>query len=409
VVVTDLLQFILAMVGAVALAIFAVRAVGGIDNLLAEVPRKVAESQALAGSRGQTLRVVPSISTLGDGLTGAFGIFLVYIGLFWWTDKTADQGGYLAQRLFACKSERHALGASLWFAIAHYALRPWPWIIAALATIVLFPAVTDHKAAYTMLIMQVMGPWWRGLLIASLLAAFISTINTQLNWGASYLMTDLYQRFLVRDGSPKNYVRVSRLLTALLLSGAGVAGYYISSIEQAWKFLALLGAGSGVVLLGRWLWWRVNAWSELAALGSALACSIVIALGDWQLNFARKLVAVVPIVTVCWLIATLLTRPTGRERLVEFARRIRPPGPGWRPIRAQAGLDGAGRGLGRVAVGWLAGVAFVFGLLLAIGKLLLVGPLAALPWAATAVIGGATFFIVVPREAKDHALVRRSN
>lgn len=392
VVVTDLLQFVLAMVGAVALAVFAVRYVGGMDVLFAKLP----ESKFFRPDT--TLHLVPPAATLSDGLLGAFGIFLVYVGLFWWTDKTVDQGGYLAQRLLSCKSENHALGASLWFAIAHYALRPWPWIIAALATLVLFPAVADHKATYTMLVMQVMGPWWRGLLVASLLAAFISTINTQLNWGASYLVTDLYQRYLVRNASARHYVGVSRVTTGLLLIGAGVVSYKIESIEQAWKFLALLGAGSGLVLLGRWLWWRVNAWSELAALGTALAMSIVTAIWFNELNFAQKLVRVVPVVTAAWLAATFLAAPTPKEKLAEFVRRIRPPGPGWGPIHAAAGTQPPRGVLGRSAVAWLGGVGLVFGLLFAIGEFLLAGWQRAIPWATAAVVGAAVFFMAVPRE-----------
>lgn len=419
VVVTDLLQFLLAMTGAVALAIFAVNAVGGMDGLMAALPHSPLFKS------GQTLRLVPAVS-FSEGLLGAFGIFLIYIGLFWWTDKTVDQGGYLAQRLFACKTERHAQGASLWFAIAHYALRPWPWIIAGLVTMVMFAGETDHKATYTMLIMRVMGPWWRGLLVASLLAAFISTVNTQINWGASYLMTDLYQRYMVRKASIKHYVWVGRLISLALLLAAGVASYFITSIEQAWKFLALLGAGSGVVLLGRWLWWRVNAWSELAALGAALGCSIALALGvspklhfvsggnffarfagfsisldGPPLNFAQKLVWVVPIVTICWLVATFITQPTSRSKLAEFVRRIRPPGPGWGPVHREAGTQPPPGVLGRTAVAWLGGVSLVFGMLFAIGKLLLAGVWAGVPFLVLAAAGGVCFFVAVPRGEAD--------
>jgi Na+/proline symporter len=252
--------------------------------------------------------------------------------------------------------------------------------LAALASLVLLPNVKDIDA-YPTLIVTVLPSPLRGLLVAGLLAAFISTINTQLNWGASYLTRDVYVRLRGPKANPKSLMWVARATTlGLMVLGAGVS-YYIGSIEKAWKFLALLGAGSGLVLVGRWLWWRINAWSEITVLGTALACGVALRVvlprisGAFPLPFAFELPLVVVASTAAWLTVTLLTRPVPREKLREFYRLTRPPGPGWRTIAAECGLRQPRGALPWMAAAWALGITFVFSGLFGIGDFLLLRPL----------------------------------
>lgn len=398
VVVADLLQFGIAMAGAILLAVFAVDAAGGMDALMAHP----------AVTQGKHLALVPDLGAWEAGTAA----FFVYVGLLWFTDRTADSGGYIAQRLLAAKNERHGTGAMLWFVIAHYALRPWPWVVAALASLVLLPDVPGIDA-YPTLIMTVLPVGLRGLLVASLLAAFISTINTQFNWGASYLTRDVYMRLWRPRAQQRELVWVGRIVTVLLMVLGTVASCYTDSVLSAWKFLALLGAGTGLVLVGRWLWPRLNAWSEITVMAAALSAGLALkfllpwmnARYGWQwapfrasvpvfpLPFAFELPLVVAFSTAAWLLVTRLTAPTSREKLRAFYARIRPPGPLWAGIARECGLQQPRGLLRRIALAWALGVAFVFLGLFGIGHLVLQRPRWAAVELALCAAAGVAFFL----------------
>ncbi len=262
VLVTDFFQFALAMTGCVALAGFALGAVGGLGGLLAALHARFPD--------GAPLRLVPDLdSAWMPALT-----FFVYIAVNWWASwypgAEPGGGGYIAQRIMSARDERHALLAALWFNIAHYALRPWPWILVALVSMILYPGLADPEAGYVRVMVDHLPPFWRGFLLAAFFAAYMSTISTQLNWGASYLVNDVYRRFWAPDRAESHYAAIGRLATVAMMGVSGLATYYIGSVEGAWKFLLALGAGTGLVYLLRWYWWRINAWSEVSAMVAAL-------------------------------------------------------------------------------------------------------------------------------------------
>src|SRR5919202_215170 len=279
---TDLIQFIIKMTAVIVLAIFAVRAVGGIDALKAGLARHFGSEQA-------ALSVLP-ISTHGGGVTAYAWLPLITIAWFlfvqwwaaWYPGAEPGGGGYVAQRIFSAKSERDGVLATLFFQVAHYALRPWPWILTGLATIILYPngvsvagLHNDREAAYVQAFVDLLPTPWRGFMMAGFAAAYMSTVATQLNWGASYLVNDVYRRFMRREGTESHYVTVSRWATIFLFLGSTFVSWQLSSVEQAWKFLLALGAGTGLVLILRWYWWRINAWSEISAMLASFVVSVL--------------------------------------------------------------------------------------------------------------------------------------
>jgi solute:Na+ symporter, SSS family len=339
VLVTDLVQFILKMGMVTALAYYAVRAVGG----LAAMKAKIELLDAAAGG-GSRLTFFPSSDS---AWMPAITLF-VYLGVNWWASwypgAEPGGGGYIAQRIFASKDERNGLFATLWFNIAHYAVRPWPWILTALASIILYPTLVDKESGYVRTLMDpaVFPPALRGIMLAAFAAAYMSTIGTQLNWGASYVVNDCYRRFVRRGGSEREYVAASQVVTVGLMLLSIYVTLHLASIEQAWKLLIVTGAGTGTVLLLRWFWWRINAWSEVTAMAVAAAVSLYlqIALGwdsDRPRDFAHIMLITVGVTTTAWLIVTWLTPPESEATLIAFYRRVRPHGPGWTPVAAAAG------------------------------------------------------------------------
>jgi Na+/proline symporter len=368
VVVTDFFQFILAMTGCVALAFFALGAVGGMSGLLAGLHARFPDDAPL--------RLVPDLhSEWMPALT-----FFVYVAVNWWASwypgAEPGGGGYVAQRIMSAKNERHALLAALWFNIAHYALRPWPWIIVALVSMLLYPGLEDPESGYVKVMVDHLPPVWRGLLLAAFFAAYMSTISTQLNWGASYLVNDVYRRFWAPDRTERHYAGVGRAATIVMMAISGVATYYIGSVEGAWKFLLAIGAGTGLVYLLRWYWWRINAWSEVSAMAAAFVFSSVAQLvfgadaGDPR-GFAILLLVTTGGTTVVWLAVTYLTRPEPQEKLRAFYARVRPGGPGWRAVVPDADADAA---LGPGLVLWAVGCAVVYLGLFGIGDVILGRP-----------------------------------
>src|SRR2546421_8927708 len=258
VLVTDLFQFVIKMGMVIVLAVFAVHAVGGIDAMR--------EKLALLPGHGSVLSFVPDVGSAWMPLI----TFFVYIGVNWWATwypgAEPGGGGYIAQRMLSAKDEKHSVLATLWFNIAHYALRPWPWVLGALASLILFPGLADPETGYIRVMIDYLPSSLRGLMVAAFAAACMSTIATQLNWGASYLVNDFYRRFVRRDAGEPHYVMASRLATALLTVISAAVAFRIQAIGGAWRVLIITGAGTGAVLLLRWYWWRINAWSEVSAM-----------------------------------------------------------------------------------------------------------------------------------------------
>ena len=388
VLVTDLFQFVIKMGMVIVLAVVAVQAVGGIEAMKAKL---------VSGGQGSVLSFVPDVGSAWMPML----TFFVYIAVNWWATwypgAEPGGGGYVAQRMLSAKDEKHSLLATLWFNIAHYAVRPWPWILVALASLILYPGLADPETGYIRVMIDYLPSSLRGLMVAAFAAAFMSTIATQLNWGASYLVNDFYRRFVRRDASEPHYVRASRVATALLTVISAAVAFRIESIGGAWKLLIITGAGTGAVLLLRWYWWRINAWSEVAAMITAFVVSVALQTiggldSDRPLDFAHIVLVTVAVTTVVWLAVTFLTRPESDSTLVAFYRRTRPSRAGWGPVATLAPdvLPSAG-GLGNL-IDWVAGCVLVYGVLFGVGKLLLQETLAGLVLLGVAAVAGALIY-----------------
>jgi Na+/proline symporter len=372
VLITDLLQFLLMMTMTIVLAVFAVRAVGGLGALR----ERVLAAETAHGGGGSLLGFLPAPESAWMPLT----VFLVYVGVNWWASwypgAEPGGGGYVAQRIFSARDEKHSLWATLWFNIAHYALRPWPWILVALASVVLYPNLADKEAGYVQVMVDHLPASLRGLMLASFLAAYMSTISTHLNWGASYAINDFYRRFLRPRASEAHHLRASQAATLLLMLAAAGVTYFLETIRGAWQLLLMIGAGTGAVYLLRWYWWRVNAWSEISAMAAAFLTSLALHAarpfaGSEQVVFAKNMVATTGVVTAVWLVTTYLTRPEPVARLESFYRRARPAAFGWRPIAARAADVPAVTSGWYNLRAWALGCALVYLALFATGEFLL--------------------------------------
>jgi len=427
VMVTDFFQFLLAIGMAIFLAVISVAAVGGMGPLLHQMQQIYGPAKAAT-----MLKIVPAGTEDPQNLW----IFLLYIGLLWWTVGNTDGGAYLAQRMIAAKNEKHSFLGLLWFNIAHFCLRPWPWIVVGMVAAVKFPGIRnpitnqpDPELGYIAVMLTYLKPGLLGLMLASFLAAFMSTISTQINWGASYLVNDFYRPFIKADGSRRHYVAVSIASTVLIaLIGGGVT-FFMDDIFGAWLLLSSINAGIGIVYIARWYWWRVNAWSEITAIaailttmaillstqGIAMTFALLALIGVFALilltavgrrpavweeqrgavsvailafvvsaavvlwlplpakRFPWTIIYTVPISVALWLTVTLLTRPTDNESLLEFYRRVQPGGIGWRRIAAQFGEVERSAELftRKNIVGAVFGTIGVYTTLIGIGKLVL--------------------------------------
>ena len=370
VVVTDFILFGFAMAGSLALAYFALSLpeVGGIDGLIAKLPES-------------TVALLPQVeqtASLSTTLALPVSAFVAYLGVQWWASWYPGQepggGGYIAQRMMSTRDERHSMFATLWFTVAHYCVRPWPWILVALVSLVLYPGLSDAESGYALVMRDHLPAGWRGLLVGSFFAAYMSTVSTQLNWGTSYLVNDVYARFVRPIASQSELVRVSRVTTFALMAASGIVTFYLDSVRQAWEFALESGAGVGLVLILRWYWWRVSAVSEIAALVSAAIGFLGLRLLT-DIPFPDSLLYLVPWTTACWLLATWLTAPEPMPHLVAFHRRVHPGGPGWRCVARAAGVPTESTIPLRVlAYDWVAGCVFVYGVLLGVGALLFNAP-----------------------------------
>jgi Na+/proline symporter len=404
---TDLLLFAAAMTGSVAAAFFSLRhpQVGGLSGLLAHSAVK------------DRLDLLPDF---GDPAV-AVPLFIVPLAVQWWAawypGSEPGGGGYVAQRILAARSEMHATGATLFFNLAHYALRPWPWLLVALASLIVFPDLAALHAAFPEVAPNVLGhdlaypamltfvpAGWLGLVVGSLSAAYVSTISTHLNWGASYLANDLYRRFLQPEASERRVVLVGRLATIGLMALAALLALHLENALQAFGLLLQIGAGTGLLFLLRWFWWRINAWAEIAAMAVSFAVAAFFLLRPdgavgggfepWQ-----ELLIGVAVTTVAWVSAAFCTRPTAESVLRSFYRKTRPGGPGWRAVVKRANKEGdflASDGedweVPRGALCMLTATVTVYSVLFATGLGLYGRYAPALALALLAVVGGVTTF-----------------
>jgi SSS family solute:Na+ symporter len=388
---TDAFQFVLAMAGTIVLAIvvLGLPEIGGLSGLRARLPE-------------WTLQLTPSIGGSSAGeVAGAFALsasaFFAYVGVQWWASwypgAEPGGGGYIAQRMMSAKDEKHSLLATLWFQIAHYCLRPWPWIIVGLASLVLYPELgaDEKRLGYVYAMRDHLPPGLKGMLVASFFAAYMSTISTQLNWGTSYVMNDFYKRFVNPQSGEKALVQLSRIMTVVLMVLSLFVTSILGTISGAWAFIIEAGAGLGLVLILRWYWWRINAWSEISAMvtplvvyGSLRAFTTV--------AFPETLYVIVGITTVAWLGVTFLTRPTDTATLQNFFRRVHPGGPGWAPVARTVPGVRPDVGLGALLVDTVAGIVLVYCTLFAVGKLLFGNYTAGLLYFAAAACAGAVIY-----------------
>ncbi len=376
---TDMFQFVLKMGMVIALAIFAVNASGGMPSLISQLH----EIDKTRDPSSSILSLVPDVNSVWMPMI----TFFVFIAVNWWASwypgAEPGGGGYIAQRIFSAKNEKHSLLATFWFNIAHYALRPWPWIIVALVAVVRYnndpQFIQDPESGYIRILLSDLPVYLRGIMLAAFAAAYMSTIGTQLNWGASYIVNDVYRRFFVKDKEEKHYVRFSQLITMVLMILSVIVTFYMDSIADAWKILMALGAGTGLVYILRWFWWRINAWSEISAMSAAFITSIILQFGFGfdegdPKEFAYLLLITVLITTVVWLSVTLLTKPEPKEILLSFYRKVRPNATMWGPIAKEA-TDIIPQKDGLFNLGnWLCGVAMIYSFLFGLGKIILGSP-----------------------------------
>jgi len=377
---TDLFQFVLKMAIVIGIAWYAVDALGGMHSMLAKLDAmRVAAGPTASDptaffpdfSRPLTFQAMWALPVI---------TFVVFLGVQWWAfwypGAEPGGGGYIAQRIFSARDERNGLLSVLWYNVAHYALRPWPWILAALAVVVLYPGLAQPEPAYMRIVAEHVPHALRGLVFAGFLAAFMSTVATQLNWGASYLVSDFYRRFVKRDGTEQHYVFASRLATVLLVIISAYVSAQLGSIVSGWEWVLIIGAGTGGVYLLRWYWWRINAWSEIAAMATAIIVTVALKWlkpfsGDGVVLFAKTSLATTGLTTVAWIAVTFLTKPEKEDVLVKFYRKVRPYIAGWKAVAQLAPEVPQTRDLGRNLLSWALGCGMVYFALFGSGKMLL--------------------------------------
>ena len=353
VLITDFMLFIVAMIGSVAAAVFAVghADIGSLGALFSDpaVAEKLSFFPRLVKAEGG--------GHTPESMNLLVSVLIIPIAVQWWSvwypGSEPGGGGYLAQRMLAAKDEKHATGAVLFFNVAHYGLRPWPWILVALCSLVIFPnlesiqqafpnvdagIINDDLAYPAMLTFVPHG--WLGVILASLMAAYMSTISTHLNWGSSYVVNDFYRRFVKPEASAKELVLVGRVSTVLMMVIAASIALKLSNALQAFNILLQIGAGTGLLFILRWFWWRINAVSELTAMVVSFVVAVVFEVGKFALESWEKLVIGVAITTVCWVVATYLTPPADAKTLRRFVKKTHPGGPGWRQVYADLAQDG---------------------------------------------------------------------
>ncbi|PYP86166.1 MAG: sodium:proline symporter [Candidatus Angelobacter sp. Gp1-AA117] len=391
VLVTDLFQFVLKMGMVIVLAWVAVTRIGGMQALTARLQSIGSAAQQSGAQVADPLAFLPNFG-LGWTSSALWTLplltFFTYLGVQWWSawypGAEPGGGGYVAQRMFCAKDEKNSLGATLWFNIAHYALRPWPWIMTGLVALAVYSPnggiqpnqafAANPQQGYVMVLRDYLPPALRGIMVAAFLAAFMSTLATQLNWGTSYLVNDFYRRFMVKGKGEKHYVAVGRLFTIVLVLLSGYVAGQLHSVGQGWQIVLNLGMGTGAVYILRWYWWRINAWSEIVAMIMAAAVTLVLSQvtfsGNAALVFAKNSLITAGCTTAAWVIATLVTPAEPEEKLLEFYRRVHPAVYGWRHIAQQAPELPQVRDFGANALNCLLGCVMIYSALFGIGKLI---------------------------------------
>lgn len=402
VMVTDFVQFAITMSGAFVVAYFALRQpqVGGLSGLLHRIDPK-------------TLSLLPDF----NNWSLVIAVLVIPLAVQWWSVwyPGAEPGGgsYVAQRMLAAKSERDALSGTLLFNVMHYALRPWPWIIVALCSMLVFPNLSDIARAFPYVDPKLIGndmaypamlkflpAGFLGFLMAGLLAAYRSTIETHLNWGTSYLVHDLYRRFMNPGASERHYVFAGRLVTALLMLCAGSFTFALDTAKTTFELLLSVGAGTGLIYLLRWFWWRINAWSEISAMMSSFAVAAAFFIADKMGAHVppyASLLATVGVTTFVWVAVTLLTQPADRATLVAFYKLVRPAGPGWNEIRKEAGVGASPDSLAQSLLGWALGCAMVYSALFGTGSLLYGAKGQAVVLLSTCALCAAALALLIPK------------
>jgi Na+/proline symporter len=402
VLVTDFLQFGIAMTGSFAAAYYSLARpeVGGLHGLVAQIKPAVLDMVPPAANHEAVL-----------------SLLIVPLAVQWWATwyPGAEPGGgsYIAQRMLAARTERDALSGTLLFNVAHYALRPWPWILVALCSMVVFPTLADIQHALPQVDARLLGNdmaypamltflphGMLGIMVAGLLAAYVSTISTHLNWGTSYLVHDFYRRFVSTDRDESHYVLVGRVTSAVLMLLAALFTFVLDNARASFELLLSVGAGTGLLYLLRWFWWRINAWSEIAAMVSSFLLAVaLVAAGKagYSIPAYASLLGTVLITTVVWLLTAILTRPTDAAILRSFYLKARPAGPGWAPVRAQVGGAPSPDHLNVAFACWFAGLALVYGALFGTGHLLFGHLTAGLIGSAIGLTGGVVLAINLPR------------
>lgn len=399
VLVTDSIQFLIKQGMVIALAFAAVSAAGGIDGI---------KTKLAAAGKSNALSFTPD---LDSPLTPMLA-FLVYISVVWWATwypgAEPGGGGFVAQRMLSARDEKHSLLATFWFNLAHFAVRPWPWILTALAVVVLYPDLPDPESGYVRVMIDHLPPSLRGLMVAGFIAAFMSTNATQLNWSAAYLVNDLYSRFLRKNATEKHYVAASQVATLIITIISAVVTFYMDSVAGAWKLLMATGAGTGGVLLARWYWWRVNAWSEIAAMTSAAVVSLYLQTSagldtDKPNDFAWLMIITTAISTAVWVGVTFATKPEPRDLLLAFYRRTRPAF-GWGPIAAMAPEVKPVRDTASNLLDWVCGCVLIYGALFGVGKLIFGETMLGLGILAVAVAAGVVIYRDLSRRGWNAAI-----
>lgn len=390
VVITDFIQFIIAMGGCIILAFLAIDYVGGMGALKTQLIQ-------MYGGSHEALRFIPTFKETGSIIYMPALAFITYLCVTWWASwypgAEPGGGGYVVQRMASCKDEKHSLLATLWFQVAHYALRPWPWIVVALVALVSFPNLRQPGAnpneGFPLVMNAVLPAGLRGLLLVAFFSAFMSTLSTQINWGASYIVNDFYKRFIRPDASPAHYTLISRFATILLLICGALVSLHVKAVEDAWKLMLALGAGTGMVFILRWYWWRINAWSEISSMiasflvATTLYIKDIPAIKESSFIICRWLQSIpafkdyeVILVTagvslVVWLIVTIITPPERMEVLERFFRTVRPGGALWGPVRRRLPEVETDKHLTLNFIAWIFGTTTIYCALFGIGSIVL--------------------------------------
>jgi len=362
------------MTGSIIIAVFAVNHidVGGVAGLKDKLPSGAFDFfPSIYSADNQTS---DQTGILKLGLTA----LIAYLGVQWWASwypgAEPGGGGYVAQRMMSAKDEKNSLFATLWFQVAHFAIRPWPWIIAALSALILYPDVSDKGSAYVMLIRDLLPSGLLGLLLAAFLAAYMSTIASQTVWGTSYIINDLYKPYINKKADEKKYVKVSRITTFLLMLLSLFITTQFDKISDAWKFVLAMSGGIGPVLLLRWFWWRINAWSEISAMLAPYLIYPVLTLGFGldvlKTDFELSLIIIAFWSSVVWIVVTLLTPATDDEKLFSFYEKVHPGGIGWKKIALQKPQIKADTGYGLLFFNWILGIFMVMSALFGTGKII---------------------------------------